>query len=90
MFLQKGLDRQITRQPVGQITPYDPARGAYSLISPGAKVRYAAHIGLNADMGAGLRKCRYCCKSLFAPAIKNFIGFRRGDRIITWGGYITL
>src|SRR5260370_151022 len=30
-------------------------RGAYSSISPGAKVRYAAHIGLTADRDVGPR-----------------------------------
>src|SRR6516225_149778 len=29
--------------------------------------------------------CRYCCKSLFAQAIKNFSGFRRDFRIKMWG-----
>jgi hypothetical protein len=27
----------------------------------------------------------FCCKSLFAPPIKNFPGCRRGDRILMWG-----
>src|SRR6266851_472673 len=34
---------------------YGPARGAYSSISPRAKVRYAAHFGLNADTEVGPR-----------------------------------
>src|SRR6516225_8750570 len=28
--------------------------------------------------------CRYCCKSLFAQAIKNFPGFRRDFRVKMW------
>jgi hypothetical protein len=28
---------------------------------------------------------RFCCKSLFAPPIKNFPGYRRDDRILMWG-----
>jgi hypothetical protein len=27
----------------------------------------------------------FCCKSLFAPPIKNFPGYRRGDRMLMWG-----
>jgi hypothetical protein len=30
-------------------------------------------------------ECRLCCKSLFAPLIKNFQGCRRGFRVNMWG-----
>jgi hypothetical protein len=30
-------------------------------------------------------RLRYCCKSPFALAIKNFPGFRRDFRVKTWG-----
>src|SRR2546430_769730 len=30
-------------------------------------------------------KCRYCCKSLFAPVIKNSPGCRRDFRVKMWG-----
>src|SRR5262245_1622707 len=29
--------------------------------------------------------CRYCCKSLFAPLIKNSPGYRRDVRVNMWG-----
>jgi hypothetical protein len=41
--------------PSGKITSYVRTGGAYSSILPGAKVRYAAHIGLTADKDAGPR-----------------------------------
>src|SRR4051812_44396524 len=31
------------------------------------------------------RKCRLCCKSLFAPLIANFSSCRRGFRVNMWG-----
>src|SRR5262245_55153681 len=48
-------------------------------------VRFVANSGHPAVSAVRSALCRFCCKSLFAPPIKNSKGYRRDIRVKMWG-----